>query len=158
MSKVYSLAQVSVTIQSNFGNISFGGNGVMLGSVQYSWDQAPFQRLAKSADGGSVVSHNGYKGGTISIALNQASNVIANLIDLCLKCRQDPANASLTLHIDDGEGLGNINIDGIDGFVTTIPNFTYQTGNISNRTFVFDCGELVDNTIGKQSTLGATNV
>jgi len=151
---VYSLADVTVTIQNNvLGTLTLqeqaeaGGTsdismsaGSQFSSVSYSYDNDMFGKQSFQ-DGGVVFTHNKALDGTITIELGQTSPHIQDLMRFVQEARQNPREAASTITITDT--IGVVNVTAYDCFPTRIPGQDL-TASIGNRSFAFICRQIDD--------------
>lgn len=138
---VYSLASVTLDISNpNYDEkLSIGGNGALLGTVEYSFNNNLFT-IESSADGGSAVSFNNSLAGAVSISLTQTSAKIEKLIKFILWCRENPTEAESTITCYDV--ANNINFVARGVFPTKIPGNSVSE-RIGSRRFDFGACEIV---------------
>lgn len=140
MKKVFSLASVTLTINNeNFGNVTIGGGGKLLGSVSYSFRNNLFD-VTSTADGGAAVSFNKSLAGDVSLSLRQTAEKIDELSEFIKKCRTEPEKAEATITCRDGSG--NINFVANGCFPNKIPENTMGE-TPGDRTFGFVCCEII---------------
>lgn len=137
--KVLSLADVVLTITNDIkGIITIGGGGKQVGSVGYSYNQAPFA-VKDTADGGAAATHNSSKAGVITLSIQQTSPHVGELIDFIRWARDNPYQAESSIVIRDQSGIFACTADGC--FPSSFPS--NQIGDsLANRDFTWDCVEI----------------
>lgn len=140
MNKVFSLASVNVTINTQRGDqIVIGGGGKLLGTVSYSYDNSLFD-IFSTADGGAGATFNKSLAGKITFDFKQTSPLIDTLTDYILWCRANPEKAEATVKCTDNSG--NINFSATGVFPSSIPDNSV-TETAGNRSFKFGACEII---------------
>ena len=138
--KVFSLSTVNVIITNkNFGQITIGGAGKLLGNVRYGYANEMF-KMQTTPDGGAVFDFNKSLAGTISITFKQTSAHIADLVSFIKWCRNNAEVAESSITITDT--LGNIACQASGVFPVKIPdNDVGETAD--TRVFEFNAEEII---------------
>lgn len=142
----YSLADYILTIKSNnseinniIGNVSIGGEGSAIGSINISYSDSLWTTTGYKT-GGYVHDKNLSRVGTISIALNQLSDKITKFIQLCNVCYSGNDD-SLTLTVTDNNS-NQIIATGNDCYISKIADQVLGA-TAADQTWEFTCGKIV---------------
>lgn len=110
---VYSLSSVTGTINNPvYGNVEFGGGNQTIGQIGYEFDRDNF-KMKGYADGGATVTHDKFKGGTVSIQISQTSSKYRELVKYAKWCFANPESAESTLTVRDATGIMQFSAYGV---------------------------------------------
>lgn len=140
----YSLAKYILTISTNdsrirdiFKELTFGGEGALVGSVTFSrqnnmWDTSGY------ATGGYVHSKNLSKIGTVTLSVNQLATNVGKLIAASEAFfGGDYDGFTLTLTTNEGQKVASA----IDCYIQKTPDQGFES-QAQNQTWTFTCGEI----------------
>lgn len=104
MANLYSLSDVTLSIEVKDMSITIEPYENLVGSVRWGRDEDAFTRSG-DANGGNVIRINKNKGGYVEVEINQLSGYIKPLRDLQNKAEANPNNYLGTITIKHKDGL-----------------------------------------------------
>lgn len=139
MSKVYSLASVTLTFVRGNNRLTIGGGAKQIGQISYTYSNDSFT-MSATADGGYGVSHNASRNGGISVQVQQTSPHVAELTEFFNYAHDNPLNAECTCSCIDLTGNMVFQANGV--FPQKLSENTVAA-TIGSRTFNFVAGEII---------------